>query len=358
MTMSIEQKLYASCDRWLVTGAAGFIGSHLVDFLLKHGQVVVGLDHGSMQSLGVQYLKNLEDNHKKFRFVHGDCCDESLCDTLVKETDYILHQAALSSAMLVDGYQAIKKNIQGFRTIAAAAESMKIRHVVYASSSAVYGDGSHHTQSETNQCKPLSLYALTKYQNERDAQKIMQHIPSTGLRYFNVYGSGQTSDYGAVIPTWIECIAENNPCHIFGKETICRDFVFIDDVVRSNVMAALAPSKEHCIYNVGTGKGTTLRQLFDVLSENMSLLTNMGALPLHNDMPRNGDIFCSVAEMTYTQDMLGFVANIQLDEGLRRIVRSIAMAQNAKTRKFQWSGPDDTTLLKHSEPPHLLQQTS
>ena len=274
--------LAAEPRRWLVTGAAGFIGSALVEKLLLLGQHVIGLD-----SFVTGHRANLDDVRsvvgdqamRRFHFIEGDICDLETCRRAAGEVDLVLHQAALGSVprSIQDPIASHRANVDGFVHVLSAAQSAGVERVVYASSSSVYGDHPGLPKVEEAIGQPLSPYAATKRIDEVYAAVWQRTfgLELVGLRYFNVYGRRQDPEgpYAAVIPRWIAALASGAPCVIFGDGSQSRDFCYVDNAVQANILAAVGPKQATGeVYNVGLEGRTDLVHLFRMLRERVAAL--------------------------------------------------------------------------------------
>lgn len=318
--------------RWLVTGAAGFIGSHLTEVLLENGQLVVGLDNfatGRRENLDAVRQNVGAQAWERFTLLEGSLEAADQCARGCEGTDFVLHHAAMVSVPLSmkDPARCDRVNVGGFATLLEAARQSGVRRVVYATSSAVYGDASGERNREENLGEALSPYALTKRINEMQARFYTRTygLSTTGLRYFNVFGPRQDPNgaYAAVIPRWIEAALNGQPCRIFGDGFATRDFCFVRDIVKANLLAALSPSPqvEGEIFNIGLGIPINLRELhrtlLDVLAERRPELPS---LPAVFEPEREGDIKNSCAETLRAQRDLGFVSDYPLRKGLEAIL--------------------------------------
>lgn len=313
---------------WLVTGAAGFIGSHLVDALLNLEQRVRGLDN-----LSTGHEKNLQPaaQSKRFEFIRGDIRDVETCHQACAGVDYVLHHAALGSvpASLEDPLATHAINVTGFANILNAAREQRVKRVIYASSSAVYGDEPTLPKVENKIGNPLSPYALSKLANELYAANFRQcfGVASIGLRYFNVFGARQDprGPYAAVIPRWIEAMIQGGPVFINGDGETTRDFCHVSDVVQANVLAATVPEAEavNQVYNIAAGNGTTLNDLFRILRDELcGQFPHLKQLkPQYRDF-RPGDIRHSQADITRAKTLLGYSPQMSLKDGLRAAMPS------------------------------------
>jgi UDP-N-acetylglucosamine 4-epimerase len=315
---------------WLVTGAAGFIGSNLVESLLKLGQKVTGLDN-----LSTGYLHNLEQIEqlvgaeiwRNFRFIKGDIQSVDDCNTACQGIDYVLHQAALGSVSrsIEDPILTNASNISGFVNMLVAARDAKVKRFVYAASSSTYGDHPKLPKVEDEIGKPLSPYAVTKYVNElyADVFARVYGVESIGLRYFNVFGPRQDPNgaYAAVIPHWISALIRNDELAINGDGETSRDFCFIENVVQANLLAALTTNPEavNQVYNIALGDRTTLNELYEtmrsVLSNRFSHLQTHR--PRYRDF-RKGDVRHSQADISKAKRLLGFAPTHPLNAGLQQ----------------------------------------
>jgi UDP-N-acetylglucosamine 4-epimerase len=327
----IQRRLQITPCRFVVTGAAGFIGSHLTEKLLRLGQHVVGLDNfatGTPANL-VETLSSLSaDERARFRFIEGDIRVPGTCASAVKGADIVLHQAALASVprSMKDPLSTHSTNASGFVNVLLAAHAAGIRRVVYASSSSVYGDEEAQPKTEVRIGRPLSPYAATKLIDEVYAGTFQRThgIRSIGLRYFNVFGPRQdpAGPYAAVIPRWVESLLKGDPCVVFGDGSASRDFCFIDNVVLANLLAACAPERmEHEVFNIACGTRTTLLELFAAI--------RAGALRYQPDAeraelqlapPRPGDIAHSFASIERAREAIGYEPIVDVAQGVSRTI--------------------------------------
>jgi len=317
---------------WLVTGAAGFIGSHLVEKLLKLGQRVVGVDNFS-----TGHVANLDEvkstvgsSWKNFRLIEGDLSFIEVSTEAVRGVDFVLHQAALGSVprSIADPLPTHQANVNGMLNMLIASENAKARRFVYASSSSVYGDEASLPKKEVLIGKPLSPYAASKQINEIYAHVFSScyKLETIGLRYFNVFGPRQDPDgpYAAVIPKWLSAMISETPCTIYGSGGISRDFCYVDNVVQANILGALTQSPESInrVYNVAFGKETTLADLHSMLVGELS--KHKGHTPIHSEPtyghPRPGDIEHSLADISLAQKLLGYQPTHSLAQGMMEYV--------------------------------------
>ena len=276
----LQTELKAAPRTWLVTGVAGFIGSNLLEALLKLNQRVTGLDDFSTGK-----EKNLEEvkalvsaaQWAQFRFLEGDISDPTACQGACAGMDYVLHEAALGSVPLsmTNPLGSHRNNVTGFLNMLLAARDARVKRFVYASSSSIYGDDPGLPKVEEKVGKPLSPYAATKAINEvyANAFALAYGLPSVGLRYFNVFGPRQDPDgaYAAVIPKWIAALLKREPIYINGDGETSRDFCFVANVVQANLLAATTGNAEamNQAYNVALGQRTTLNELFHFLQSSL-----------------------------------------------------------------------------------------
>ena len=325
----LRQRLPSQPMRWLVTGCAGFIGSHLVETLLKLDQTVVGLDN-----FATGYARNLDEirdtvtpaQWQKFHFIEGDIRQPDDCRMACQGVDYVLHQAALGSVprSLADPQTTNAANIDGFLNMLVAARDAGVKRFVYAASSSTYGDHPVLPKVEENIGRPLSPYAVTKLVNELYAEVFYRcyGFVSIGLRYFNVFGPRQDPEgaYAAVIPRWTRAMLLGEDILINGDGDTSRDFCFVDNAVQANLLAATAenPDAVNQIYNVALNERTSLNTLFGLLRD--ALLEHRPgwcvATPLHRDF-RAGDVRHSQADISKAARLLGYAPTHRLAEGIR-----------------------------------------
>jgi len=305
----------------VVTGGAGFIGSHLAEELARRGYQVNILD-----DLSTGRLKNIENllRERGAEFIQGSITNLTLLRELFRDVKYVFHQAALSSVprSIEDPLIANEVNIKGTLNVLMAARENRVGKVVYASSSSVYGDALTSPQGEDMPPNPLSPYALTKLAGEYYGNIFRQvyDLPTVCLRYFNVYGSRQDpqSQYAAVIPAFIERISQNLPPVIFGDGEQSRDFTFVQDVVRANILAALNDARG--VYNIGSGKSVTINQLAKAILD----LMHKDLRPIHEE-PRPGDPRHTLADISKARSF-GYESVWTLEDGLRETVREFSEA--------------------------------
>ncbi|EKE10400.1 MAG: hypothetical protein ACD_16C00038G0006 [uncultured bacterium] len=313
---------------WLVTGCAGFIGSNLLEALLKNDQVVIGLDNfstGKKNNIEDILAFLTEEQIKNFTFVEGDIRDNKLCHEVTKNVDYVLHQAALGSVprSLKDPITTNEVNVSGFLNVLSASQENKVSRFVYASSSAVYGDSRALPKSENKIGKPLSPYAVSKRTNELYGEVFSRcySMPTFGLRYFNVFGPRQDPEsvYAAVIPLWIMALLRDQPCYINGDGSHSRDFCYVNNVVEANIKAALTqnPQTYGQVFNIAFGKQTTLQELYSLTKEHIGPVKELQ--PIYRE-ERPGDVKHSLANIDQAKTLLGYDPKYSFEEGLRLTV--------------------------------------
>ncbi len=331
----LKARLRGEPKRWLVTGAAGFIGSNLVETLLGLGQHVVGLDNYS-----TGHRRNLEqvreavsgEQWEQFEFVDGDIRDPEDCRRACKGVDYALHQAALGSVprSIKDPVATNESNITGFLNILVAARDGGIRRFVYAASSSTYGDHPGLPKVEERIGHPLSPYAVTKYVNELYAGVFARTygMEVVGLRYFNVFGRRQDPEgaYAAVIPKWTGSLLRGSPCTINGDGETSRDFCYVDNAVQANLLAATVEDEDSLdqVYNVAYGASTTLNQLYMLIRGNLirvrpDLAGVTDLEPVYGPF-RPGDVRHSLADIAKAKKLLGYAPTHSVEEGLSEAV--------------------------------------
>lgn len=315
--------------RWLVTGAAGFIGANLAELLLDLDQEVVGLDNFS-----TGHRQNLLDivnatGPRRFRFVEGDVRDLRTCREVCRGVDYVLHQAALGSVprSIEDPVATNSANVNGFINLLVASRDARVRRFVYAGSSSVYGDDAELPKVESRMGRPLSPYAVSKRAGELYASVFQgcYGLQALGLRYFNVFGPRQdpNGSYAAVIPRWVGNLIAGEPCYIYGDGETSRDFCYIGNVLQANLLAALAAtdSVRHETYNVACGERTTLNALFvairDAIAEFLPEVRDMQ--PIYLDF-RGGDVRHSEADIRKIQRDLGYTVMYTIRDGLKTAI--------------------------------------
>ena len=327
----VKKQLRADPGTWLVTGCAGFIGSNLLEALLKLDQTVIGLDNFS-----TGYRYNLDevgglvskDQLKRFRFTEGDLRDLETCRQVCKGVDHVLHQAALGSVprSLSDPIATNQSNIDGFLNMLVAACDAKVSSFTYAASSSTYGDHAVLPKIEDRIGRPLSPYAVTKYVNELYAHVFALNFgfDTIGLRYFNCFGPRQNRNgpYAAVIPNWMVAMIQGESIYINGDGETSRDFTYVENAVQANLLAATAEKNARGkVYNMAVGDRTTLNQLFDTIG---SALQRQGidytARPIYRDF-RPGDVRHSLADTNKIREFLGYQPTHTIELGLEEAAK-------------------------------------
>lgn len=324
----VRAELGASPRIWLITGVAGFIGSNLLETLLKLDQRVVGLDN-----FATGYQRNLDEvktlvepsQWARFKFIEGDICRLDDCRRASDGVDYVLHQAALGSVprSLADPIATNAANVTGFLNMLVAARDAKVKRFVYAASSSTYGDHPGLPKVEETIGKPLSPYAVTKYVNELYADVFARAygFESIGLRYFNVFGARQDPNgaYAAVIPKWTAALIEGEPVFINGDGETSRDFCYVANAVQANLLAAATQNEEAAnqVYNVAVGDRTTLNDLYGelrrLLASEFPHLAD--ARPDYREF-REGDVRHSQADIGKAARLLGYAPTHRIGAGL------------------------------------------
>lgn len=315
----------AAPRKWLVTGAAGFIGSSLAEALLAAGQSVVGFDNfATGRRANVEWLRSVGGS--RFAMVEGDIRDIEACRAACRGVDVVLHQAAQVSvpASMDDPVTTHAINTAGFLNVLLAAREYKVRRLVYASSCAVYGDSTALPLIEDEPAQPLSPYAMSKLANEVYAGAFCRSYGMTavGLRYFNVFGPRQDPKgvYAAVIPMWATAMIGGHEVNIFGDGSTTRDFCYIGNVIQANLLAATverAPGA-HEVFNVAAGGSTSLNELFEILRSSLApkFPRLEGFKPGYRNF-RAGDILHSRADITKARRLLGYNPEYSVEQGLR-----------------------------------------
>lgn len=328
----LKQQLPKDPKVWLVTGVAGFIGSNLLETLLKLDQLVIGLDNfstGFQHNLDeVQSLVKPEQ-WARFRLIEGDIRDLGMCRKACEGVDYVLHQAALGSVprSIKDPLATNQNNVDGFLNMLLAAKDAGVKRFVYASSSSVYGDHPDLPKLEHKIGKCLSPYAVSKYVNELYADVFGKAygLKTIGLRYFNVFGPRQNpdGDYAAVIPKWIAAMIKGEPIFINGDGETSRDFCYVENAVQANLLSAMMTNQEKnsYIFNVAVGDQTTLNQLHQSLRDALAgcnrnlLFTN----PVYRDF-RPGDVKHSLADISKSVKEIFYAPDWRISDGIRHSI--------------------------------------
>ena len=325
---ALKDRLLDTRFNWAVTGVAGFIGSNLLEVLLRHNQTVVGLDNfstGHQHNLDQVKESVSAEQWSRFRMITGDIRDLRNCRDACANVNYVLHQAALGSVprSLEDPLLTNENNITGFLNMLVAARDSDVNRFVYAASSSTYGDHPGLPKVEGAIGKPLSPYAVTKYVNELYADVFARcyDFKTIGLRYFNIFGQRQDPEgaYAAVVPKWVASLLSDEPVYINGDGETSRDFCYIDNAVQANLLAATTENEDalNQVYNVAVGERTTLNQLFEMirnlLAKDKPELAGVGAV--YRDF-RAGDVCHSLADISKAQNLLGYMPTHRISEGM------------------------------------------
>ncbi len=325
--------------KWLVTGVAGFIGSHILETLLKLDQTVIGLDNFSTGL--VENLKEVERSvgsfWSNFKIIEGDIRSFSDCKTALEGVNFLLHQAAISSVPFSINHPILthQVNVSGFLNLMQASMEQGVNRIVYASSSSVYGESGNLPLSEAEMPRPISPYAASKAASELYAEAFYKTygLELIGLRYFNVFGRRQNpaGPYAAVIPKWIEDMSRGESVFIYGDGTQTRDFLHVSNVVHANLMAAFVDkSCAGQVFNIGLGKELKLSDLFQMIRQ--SVKSNGGQRSLLSEPiyleRRKGDIEKSAADITKASKMLGYQPVLDLKEGLNETTKWFSSIQD------------------------------
>ena len=322
----LRKELPAQPKVWLITGVAGFIGSNLLETLLKLDQKVVGLDNfatGHQRNLDEVRSLVSEKQWSNFKLIQGDIRNLDDCNNACAGVDYVLHQAALGSVprSINDPITSNATNIDGFLNMLIAARDAKVQSFTYAASSSTYGDHPGLPKVEDTIGKPLSPYAVTKYVNELYADVFSRcyGFSTIGLRYFNVFGRRQDPNgaYAAVIPKWTSSMIQGDDVYINGDGETSRDFCYIENTVQANLLAATAGlDARNQVYNIAVGGRTSLNQLFfalrDGLAENG---VSYHREPVYRDF-REGDVRHSLADISKAAKLLGYAPKYDVSAGV------------------------------------------
>ncbi len=325
---NVTQQLELEPKKWLITGVAGFIGSNLLEALLRLNQVVIGLDNfstGHQSNLDEVKFCVSSTQWERFTFIEGDIRELDTCLVAVRDVDYVLHQAALGSVprSIANPLDTNEVNISGFLNMLNASKEQGVESFTYAASSSTYGDHPALPKLEDNIGNPLSPYAVTKYVNELYASVFARtyNFRSIGLRYFNVFGKRQDPNgaYAAVIPKWALGMIRGEDIYVNGDGETSRDFCFIDNVVQINILAATARDEvKDNVFNVAVGDRTTLNQLFSSIK---NALVNEGVdvdpMPLYRDF-RVGDVRHSQANIEKARNLLGYTPEYKISQGIEK----------------------------------------
>ncbi len=303
---------------FLITGGAGFIGSNLVEYLLKYNAKKVRV----LDNFSNGYRENLEEfkNNPAFELIEGDIRDINTCKAAMEDIDYVSHQAALGSVprSIKDPATTNEVNISGFlNMMIALKDSKSVKRMVYAASSSTYGNSKALPKVENNIGKPLSPYAVTKYVNElyADVFATTYKTDAIGLRYFNIFGPKQSPNgaYAAVIPLFMDALMQNKPATIHGDGEQTRDFTFVENAVQANVKGFFAPkSSGNEVYNIACGERISVNYLWNTLSES----ANKTIQPIYGNT-RQGDVRDSLADITKATKLMGYKPEFSVADGLK-----------------------------------------
>ncbi|NOY66123.1 MAG: SDR family oxidoreductase [Gammaproteobacteria bacterium] len=326
----LQQHLKNNQYTWLITGIAGFIGSNLLETLLKLNQKVVGLDNfvtGHRHNLerAVEDAGLNPNNCDLFTFIEGDICDIDTCHKACTGVDYVLHEAALGSVprSIEDPITTNQNNTDGYLNMLVAARDAKVKRFVYAASSSTYGDHPDLPKEEDKIGNPLSPYAVTKYVNELYAKVFARTygFKTIGLRYFNIFGKRQDPEgaYAAVIPKWVASLVHKEDVYINGDGETSRDFCYIDNTVQMNLLAATTenPDAVDQVYNVALNDRTSLNDLFKFIQDRIrDRIPELEEVqPLYRDF-RAGDVRHSLASIDKAITLLEYAPSHRISEGL------------------------------------------
>jgi nucleoside-diphosphate-sugar epimerase len=311
-------------DRYLITGGAGFIGSHLVKHVLGAGGNVRVVDNLSTGS-----AKRLNQIRDSVELVTGDLADNSVAAEVVKDVDYVLHQAAVPSVQrsVVNPVGTNRSNVTATLNLLENSRKARVRRFVYAASSSAYGDTEVLPKSEDMPANPLSPYALQKWVAERYCKLYheLYALETVSLRYFNVFGPGQDpySEYSAVIPKFTTKLLAKEPITVYGDGEQSRDFTYIDNVIQANLLALRAPNAPGEVCNIGCGQRVTLNQLIQILEELLKVRAQVTYAPA-----KPGDVRHSLADITKARRILGYVPETEIEEGLRKTVEALVKSND------------------------------
>ncbi len=324
---TLQQHLLANQNTWLITGAAGFIGSNLIETLLRLNQHVVGLDNfetGHQHNLD-QAVAAVPDTKGSFRFIKGDIRNLDDCHKACEGVDFVNHQAALGSVprSLEDPIRTNSTNIDGFLNMLVAARDAKVKRFVYAASSSTYGDHPDLPKVEEKIGNPLSPYAVTKLVNELYAQVFARtyEFKTIGLRYFNIFGQRQDPEgaYAAVVPKWVASMLNGDEVFINGDGTTSRDFCYIENTMQMNLLAATTdnPDALNEVYNVALNDRVSLTELFDMIRDRLQQRVPGLKIPdpTYRDF-RAGDVLHSQADISKAQNLLNYQPSHRIAAGL------------------------------------------
>jgi len=301
---------------FLVTGGAGFIGSHIAHRLLREGATVRVVDN-----LSTGKKERLRDVERCIEFIEDDITDRRVCDRAVQGVEYVLHQAAVPSVYrsIHDPVETNRANVIGTLNLLESCRQHGVRRFVYAASSSAYGDTQVLPKKEDMAPNPLSPYALQKFVGERYCKLYndLYGLETVSLRYFNVFGPSQDpwSEYSAVIPKFATRLQSGQSLVVYGDGEQSRDFTYIDNVVEANILAIKAPRTAGAVINIGCGESLTLNRLIRFLEEILQVQAGVDHEP-----PRRGDVRHSLADISLARDVLGYQPKVTVFEGLRQTV--------------------------------------
>lgn len=331
---NLKETLKSQSEKWLVTGAAGFIGSNLVEYLLRSGQRVVGLDNfATGHQHNLDQVKELvgDVNWSNFQFFEGDIRSYEDCLQATEGVDRVLHQGALGSVprSIEDPISSHEANVSGMIHMLQAAKERGVARFVYASSSSVYGDSPKLPKMEPDIGECLSPYAATKLVDEIYAGVFCRcyRMESVGLRYFNVFGPRQDPNgaYAAVIPKWIASMLDGEDVFINGDGETSRDFCHVNNVIQANLLSATQPMKKgtRAVYNIAVGDRTTLNQLYELIQTSLKSRdgceTVASAKPVYRDF-RDGDVRHSLADIAAAKAGIGFAPTHDVIQGMEETI--------------------------------------
>ncbi|HTL80255.1 MAG TPA: SDR family oxidoreductase [Bacteroidia bacterium] len=310
-----------SSKRFLVTGGAGFIGSHLVDYLMTNGAKEVRV----LDDVSTGFIQNIERflDEKNFKFIRESITDLSSCKKACDGIDIVLHHAALGSVprSIDDPISTHNVNATGFLNMLVAAKEMKMKKFIYASSSSVYGDNEDEIKTEERVGKALSPYAVTKKLNEQYGKVFadVYGMDITGLRYFNIFGPRQspTGAYAAAIPLFIDGLLNNKPVFINGDGSQSRDFTFVENVVQANMKACGMENGNGEVFNIAAGGSISVREVFELLKK----ITGSNVEVQHRE-GRKGEIRNSRADISKAKKAFGYSPEVNVEEGLVQTVET------------------------------------
>jgi len=302
--------------KFLVTGGAGFIGSHIVERLVKEGGDVIVLDN-----LSTGKMENLINVINDIDFIEGDIRDLDLLLSITKGVDYIFHESALTSVIesVENPLRCNEINVNGTLNVVWASLKNGVKKIIYASSSAVYGDNLILPKKEDMKVEPISPYAISKYVGELYLKFFhdVYNLDIVSLRYFNVYGPRQDpfSPYSAVIPKFITSLLKDEPPTIYGDGNQTRDFIFVEDVVSANILALKKNNLKSKVYNIAGGRKVKIIELYKLINK----ILGKNIEPIYAP-PRKGEIKDSFADISLARNELGFEPKFSLEEGLKKTI--------------------------------------